>query len=99
MRTSTTFNTGTRTGIGGTGAKLLTTETPYRCEVGIQFFAPNNSGVVWVGNNPYITVNSGLASDGFPIYSGDSILLPIRNPNQIYVKSNVGGLSINWILF
>ena len=97
MKVFNTFLTGTTTGIGGAGTQLISTNA--KCEQGVQLYTPNNSGIVWIGNSPHMTVGSGLSSDGFPLYSGESLLLPLRDPNKIYVKSNVGGLSVNWILF
>lgn len=97
MQVFNTFLTGAKSGIGGAGSQLLTTTA--KCEKGVQLYTPNNSGVVYVGYTPNMTVGSGLSSDGFPMYSGESLFLPIRDPNKIYVKSDVGGLSMNWILF
>ncbi len=97
MQVFNTFQTGSKTGIGGAGVQLLSTN--HKCEKGVQLYTPNNSGVIYIGNSPHMTVASGLASDGFPLASGESILLPLRDPNKIYVRGSVGGLTVNWMFF
>lgn len=98
VQTSNIFYTGTKSAIGSSGVQVTTLNV--KCNRGLQLSAPtSNSGIVYIGNRSSFTYGTVDATDGFPLHSGESILLPIRDPSKVYVASPVGGQLVNWILF
>lgn len=98
METSNTFFTGTKSAIGSSGVQV--TNLNVRCSRGLQLSAPSsNSGIVYISNRQNMTYGTADATDGFPLHSGEAMLLPIRDPSKVYVASPVGGQLVNWVLF
>jgi hypothetical protein len=66
-------------------AVQLTTQD-LKATVGIELLADAaNSGTIYIGFNTNIT-----SSTGFPLKAGDSINLPVRSANEIFVISDSG---------
>jgi hypothetical protein len=85
------MQTGRRT-VTTSAAKIFTTATDERSDVGIQILAAStNSGTIYISTNSSITANSSDENDGYPLTAGEKLLIIERNPNDIYaVASDVG---------
>lgn len=56
-----------------------------------------NTEPVYIGG-PGVTANSAVATDGFPLTPGDSIVIPLESAASIYVVSESGGQLVAWML-
>lgn len=91
-------------GIGGAGenadidtsAEQLTTSS-VPAKFGVRVLADiTNSGIVYVGPSG-VTADSADATDGFPLYPGDSLFLPVENANLVYVIASTNNQKARWI--
>lgn len=77
----------------------LTTEA-HKLNEGVQILAAiANNGTVYVGIGNTITANGGDSTTGFPLASGDSILLPIRTLTDVFVVGSASGQKVWWAAF
>ena len=57
---------------------------------------PTNTGIIYVGASG-VTADSADATDGWPLYAGDSMTLPVNNANVVYVIASTANQKIRWI--
>ena len=83
------FFTGSKTGIETSAVALTSTEL--HCKRGIQILADSsNSNAVYVGNDSSVTAGTAESTDGYPLAAGESIVLPVTDPNSIFVIGPAG---------
>ena len=83
------FFTGSKTGITTSSAALSTTELHSRR--GIQIVADSgNANRVFIGQSSSVTAGTAEATDGYPLAAGESIVLPVTDPNSIFVIGPAG---------
>ena len=51
----------------------------------------SNLGIIYIGYDSNVT-----ASNGFPLEAGDSMYIPIDNPNKVYCIADQSGQDIYW---
>ena len=91
------METGRKT-VGVTAVALVSSQS-VRGNTGVEIYSDAaNEGVIYVGSRSTVTANSADATDGFPIAAGKSILIPIRNPNDIYVIASEASQKIWWMI-
>ena len=58
---------------------------------------PDNSGVIWIGNDGNDTVASGT---GFPLSAGESavVVMDVENLNTLYVVANSPADQVCWLV-
>lgn len=80
------FATGGKANIGTSAVKLV--DTSFRCTQGIQVYAGSgNAEHIWIGASGFSVSSSGTGTDGFPLGPGETLLLQIKNPEHIWVRS------------
>ena len=71
------------------------------CQIGIDLkvfvIRIDNDGIVYIGKDTNITAGTGDATDGIPLTGGDSIFLPLENPNLVYILADVADQKIYWV--
>lgn len=73
------------------------TSTSFACKFGVTLRAPNdNTSILWIGNSD-VTVGGTAATDGIPLYPGDSLFLPVSNSNIPYAIASANNQKIYWI--
>jgi len=88
------MQTGRRT-VTTSAAKIFTTATEERSDVGIQILAAStNTGTIYISTNSSITANSSDENDGYPLTAGEKLLIIERNPNDIYAVASDGSQTI-----
>ena len=79
-----------------TAAEVMTS-TSFACINGVTVKADiTNLGTVFVGLTGVTPGNAG-ATDGFPLYAGDSVTIEATNTNLIYVIASVVNQKVYWI--
>ena len=92
------FETGRRT-ISTTGVQIFTSATSERADTGIQIFAGSgNTSDVYIGTAATVTADSNDATDGYPLAAGEKILVPERNPNDVFAIASTDGQKIWYII-
>jgi hypothetical protein len=77
--------------------EVLTSET-FTCVKGVTITASmDNDGIVYIGHANDVTAGTDEAKDGIPLTGGDSIFLPLENPNLIYIFADVADQKIYWV--
>jgi|TARA_R100001129_G_scaffold6759_1_gene5178 hypothetical protein len=83
------FFTGSKTGIETTAVAI--TDTDLHCKRGIQIVADSsNSNSLYIGNDSSVTAGTAEATDGYPLAAGESIVLPVTDPNTVFVIGPAG---------
>lgn len=104
LDTVTLVSSVTTTVIGGQGenadidtaAEQITTSS-VAAKFGVRVMAnPTNSGIIYIGTSA-VTADSADATDGYPLYAGDSIFLPVNNANLVYAIASVNNQALRWI--
>lgn len=93
--------TGAKTGIGPSGILLFSgASLPARSSYGITIVANSgNTDNIWISANSGLTPGTNDVNDGFPLARGQSYLFPVKNPNQLYVRSSItAGQKAWWYL-
>jgi len=73
------------------------TATSFACKFGLTLRAPiTNTSILWIGNSD-VTVGGTAATDGMPLYPGDSLFLPVTNSNIPYAIASANNQVIYWI--
>lgn len=92
------MQTGRRT-VTASAAKIFTTRTDERCDIGIQVYADSgNSAPVYLSTNSAITANSNDDTDGYPIAANEKFLVTERDPNDLYLVSPTGNQTIWFVI-
>lgn len=73
------------------------TATSFACKFGVTLRADSaNTGTIYIGNSD-VTVSGTAATDGIPLYPGDSLFLPVTNSNIPYAIASANNQKIFWI--
>lgn len=92
--TSGACRTGKKATTGATAIQLTTTSIP--CQ-GMLVKAPaSNGSTIWVGIST-VTAGTADATDGFPLEPGESVGVPCRNANEIYIRGAAAALVAYWM--
>jgi hypothetical protein len=92
------FETGRRT-ISTTGVQIFTTNTSERADTGIQIFAASgNTDTVYIGTGSGVTADTHDDTDGYPLAASEKILIPERNPNDVFAIAGADGQKIWFII-
>ena len=88
MTVSASFLTGRKSGITTTAVQI--TNSTVKASKGVQVLANSaNTVKVYVGPSG-VTSDSSDSTDGYPLSAGESVLLPVRSPSEIFVKTASG---------
>ena len=83
------FFTGSKTGITTTAVTLASTEL--HAQRGVQICAATgNANPIYIGQSASVTADSAESTDGYPLSAGESIVIPVIDPNTIYLISAAG---------
>lgn len=90
--------TGRKSGIGPSGVAMVDSSNEV-IENGVLIYADQlNTDKIWLGEQG-LTADSADSTDGFPLSSGDSLFLPIRQITEIYVTSGTdSNQKVWWVL-
>lgn len=73
------------------------TSTSFACKFGVTLRAPiANTGILYIGNSD-VTASGTAATDGIPLYPGDSLFLPVTNSNIPYAIASANNQTIYWM--
>jgi len=108
MATQYEWQTASKGSIGPSGVQVIDdyedgngiNYRSYRPAVGIQIIADsNNAQPVLIGKSD-ITAATGAMTDGYPLSASESILIPTKRVDEIYViaANGVSGLVVNYII-
>ena len=98
MSSTSKIATGRRTGIVASEVALFTTPTEVRADEGVQILAAStNTDTVYVGVQG-VTADSDNDTDGFPLTAGQSLLIKVRNPNDLYLIADGAAGSKVWFI-
>jgi uncharacterized protein YneR len=97
MATSSTSSTGRKSNITNAAERL--TETNLKANQGVQIYAASgNSNTIYIGTSSGVTADTSDLTDGFPLAAGESILFPVRSPQDIWVIASAAGSDKLWFL-
>ena len=83
------FFTGAKTGITTTAVSL--SDQDLHAQRGVQIVAATGkSNPIYIGHSASVTADSAESTDGYPLSAGESIVIPVKDPNGIYVISAAG---------
>tara|TARA_R100000742_G_C4226020_1_gene48632 strand:+ start:179 stop:472 length:294 start_codon:yes stop_codon:yes gene_type:complete len=83
------FFTGSKTGI--TTSAVALSSTDLHAHRGVQIVAATgNANPIYIGQSASVTADSAEATDGYPLSAGESIVIPVIDPNTVYVVSAAG---------
>ena len=69
------------------------TSVNHSCSKGVSISVEfSNLGTLYVGYDSNVT-----SSNGFPLEAGDSMYLPIDNPNKVYCIADTAGQKVYWL--
>jgi hypothetical protein len=89
MSSQSKAETGRKSSIGTTTVQL--TQTTEKAQQGVQLHAPAaNPATIYVGTRSNITADSNDLTDGFPLGAGQSLLVPVISPTEIWLKAAGG---------
>ena len=92
---TSTFDHGRNSDVDAAAEQV--TSTSIACKFGVTVKAArSNTGVIYVGNSD-VTADSADATDGFELYPGDAVFLPVNNVNLVYVRASVANQAVYWI--
>lgn len=83
--TSGTTVSGKKTTSASTATQLTATSVP--CQGMLVKASKNNTDTMWVGIST-VTAGGTDATDGYPLEPGESVGVPCRNANTIYIRRN-----------
>ena len=91
------FSTGSKTGIGSTAVAITTREM--NASRGVQIMAStSNSVAVYIGPQGVTAGTSSADTDGFPLAAGESVVVPVIEPNKIYAITASSTASLSFML-
>jgi hypothetical protein len=92
--TSGSFASGYKATTGSSEIQVTGSSIP--CQGMIVKADPDNTLDVWVGITG-LTVNKTAATEGYRLAPGESVGVPCRNANTIYIRSTASGAGVYWI--
>jgi hypothetical protein len=87
-------------GVGVTAVPL--TNLSFKLDRGLLVRAPGaadsipNTAAVWVGRQA-VTADLAVGTGGMPLLPGQSLVLPVDDPSQIWVVSTVAAQDLAWM--
>lgn len=90
------FDHGSKSGIGVSAVQIKTDSIIVKHGVVVKS-SVTNSGVIYVGNSD-VTANTDDDTDGFELFAGESVTLPVDNVNKIHVIASETGQKAFWVL-
>jgi hypothetical protein len=98
MPTKNVILTGRKT-VGTSAVQIYDANSYEVADHGIQVYAADdNADRVYVGSNNSVTADSNDDTDGFPLDAGNSILVPIRRPLDLWAISGTAGQKVWWMV-
>lgn len=91
--TSGTLENGGQTLGGATAEALSSSSIP--CQGVLVKAAPTNAGTIYVGKSD-VTTDYADATGGFPLDPGESVGVPCRDVNQVFIRGTSGD-KVAWI--
>lgn len=74
------------------------TSTSFACKFGVTLkAAATNTGTLYIGDSSSVTAGTTGSTDGFPLEPGESVTLPVNNPNLLYAIASVANQKIFWV--
>lgn len=86
---------GLKSGVGTTAVPLVASTRLATRGVYVKA-AASNTGTVFVGNSD-VTTGGTEATDGYPLFAGESVMLPIEDAQRIYVRADGANQKVNWL--
>lgn len=90
-----TFSHGAKSSIGTSALQMTTISSTSKKGVLVKA-ADSNSGIVYVGKST-VTAGTVDATDGFELWAGESVVIPVDNPNKIYVIASTTAQKVFWV--
>ena len=91
------FSTGSKTSIGTSAVAISSIGT--NAKRGIQIVAdPNNTVIVYVGTSSVTAGSSAATTDGYPLQPGDTVVLPVIHPSEVYAITASSTATIHFML-
>jgi hypothetical protein len=70
---------------------MSSTQTTEKAQQGVQLHADSaNPATIYVGTRSNITADSNDITDGFPLAAGESLLVPVISPTEIWLRAAGG---------
>jgi len=91
---SGTLENGAKTTTGSTAIALSSTSIP--CQGLVVKALSANTTTIWVGKSD-VTADATATTGGYPLEPGESVGVPCRNVNEVYIRGAASGLSAAWI--
>jgi len=91
---SASFDHGSNLDIDTTAEQITTTSFAAKFGVTVKA-AVDNTDTVYIGNSD-VTAGTTAATDGFPLEPGESITLPVNNPNLLYAIGAAANQKVFW---
>jgi hypothetical protein len=89
---------GSKNDVGGTAEALSADDTILLNGLTLKANLLNTAGhAVWVGDADTVTPGTTEATDGFPLYPGESISLPIDQASRVFVVSSTTAQKVHWV--
>ena len=74
------------------------TSTSFACKFGVTLkAAATNTGTLYIGDSSSVTAGTTGSTDGFPLEPGESVTLPVNNPNLLLCYSLCSKSKIFWV--
>ena len=90
-----TFDHGRKSSISTSAVQMTTVS--FSAVKGVLVVADkDNSGKVYVGNSD-VTADTTDATDGIELNAGDAVVIPVDNPNKIYIIGSASGQKVFWL--
>jgi len=90
------FFHGRKSNIGTTAVRLTTTSNRSKRGVLVKA-AADNTGTVYVGTSSSVTADSADSTDGFELSAGDSVVVEIDDPSNVYMIASASGQKVFWV--
>jgi len=91
---SGTLENGVRTTTGSTAIALSSTSIP--CQGLVVKALSANATTIWVGKSD-VTADTTATTGGYPLDPGESVGVPCRDVNEVYIRGAASGLSAAWL--
>tara|TARA_R110002012_G_scaffold200610_2_gene369571 strand:+ start:5643 stop:5936 length:294 start_codon:yes stop_codon:yes gene_type:complete len=91
------FATGSKNDVGTTRSQIGSTSEV--AKKGIQVVAdPNNTVVVYIGDDTVTAGTSAATTDGYPLQAGDTVVIPIFHASEVYAITSSSTATIHFML-
>ena len=94
---SSNFATGSKNNVGTSAAAIGTASEV--AKKGIQIVSdPNNTVVVYIGDDTVTAGSSAPSTDGYPLQAGDTVVIPVFHPSEVYAVTASSTATIHFML-